>query len=100
MSSAPGRLDQVPGIGATLRDKITTLVTTGSLPFYDKLKEEIPPGLVEMLRIPGLGPKKVRALHQLLEIDNLDKLRQACESGKVANSRASARRRRRRSWRG
>jgi DNA polymerase (family X) len=79
-----GRLGDVPGIGTTLREKITTLVTTGSLPFYDKLKEEIPPGLVEMLRIPGLGPKKVKALHEQLEIDTLDKLRAACESGKVA----------------
>jgi DNA polymerase (family 10) len=79
-----GRLGDVPGIGATLRDKITTLVSTGSLPFYDKLKAEIPAGLVEMLRIPGLGPKKVKALHEALEIDTLDKLREACESGKVA----------------
>ena len=79
-----GRLGDVPGIGATLREKITTLVTTGSLPFYDKLKAEIPAGLVEMLRIPGLGPKKVKALHEALEIDTLDKLREACESGKVA----------------
>ena len=52
-----GRLGDVPGIGATLREKITTLVTTGSLPFYDKLKEEIPAGLVEMLhpRVNGFG---------------------------------------------
>mgnify|MGYP002778006237 CR=1 FL=1 len=80
-----GRLTGIPGIGDTLRDKITTLVTTGSLPFYDKLKAQIPPGLVEMLRIPGLGPKKVKALHESLGIDTLDKLRQACESGAVAN---------------
>jgi DNA polymerase (family 10) len=79
-----GRLTSVPGIGETLRDKITSLVTTGSLPFYDKLKAEIPPGLVEMLRIPGLGPKKVKALHEQLGIDTLDKLRQACEEGTVA----------------
>src|SRR5215510_3427377 len=49
-----GRLADVPGIGDTLRQKITTLVTTGSLPFYDDLKAKIPPGLVDMLRIPGL----------------------------------------------
>jgi len=79
-----GRLSSIPGIGETLRDKITMLVTTGTLPFYDKLKAEIPPGLVEMLRIPGLGPKKVKALHESLGIDTLDKLRQACESGAVA----------------
>src|SRR5207248_3113817 len=53
-----GRLTSVPGIGATLRDKITTLVTTDTLPFYEDLKAKVPAGLVEMLRIPGLGPKK------------------------------------------
>src|SRR5262252_7294731 len=51
-----GKLGEVPGIGDTLREKITTLVTTGKLPFYEKLKEAIPAGLVQMLRIPGLGP--------------------------------------------
>jgi DNA polymerase (family 10) len=79
-----GKLGEVPGIGDTLRDKITTLVTTGKLPFYEKLKESIPAGLVQMLRIPGLGPKKVMALRDQLGIDTLDKLRQACESNKVA----------------
>jgi DNA polymerase (family 10) len=82
-----GRLMEVPGIGETLRDKITTLVTTGSLPFYEDLKKKIPAGLVQMLRIPGLGPKKVKALHEQLGIDNLDKLRAACESGEVARLR-------------
>ncbi|MFQ3652289.1 MAG: DNA polymerase/3'-5' exonuclease PolX [Gemmataceae bacterium] len=80
-----GRLTSIAGIGETLRDKITTLVTTGSLAFYEQLKAEIPPGLVDMLRIPGLGPKKVKTLHEQLGIDTLDKLRQACESGAVAN---------------
>jgi DNA polymerase (family 10) len=79
-----GRLTSIPGIGETLRDKITTLVTTGKLPFYDDLKSKIPPGLVEMLRIPGMGPKKVKAVHDQLGIDTLDKLRAACESGEIA----------------
>ena len=61
-----GRLEEVPGIGATLREKITTLVNTGKLKFYDDLKAKTPPGLIEMLRIPGLGPKKVKALHETL----------------------------------
>jgi DNA polymerase (family 10) len=82
-----GRLLEIPGIGATLRDKITTLVTTGALPFYDDLKAKVPPGLVEMLRIPGLGPKKVMALHQQLGIDTLDRLKAACEAGEVADLR-------------
>src|ERR1700722_14879538 len=82
-----GRLTSIPGIGDTLRDKITTLVTTGKLPFYEDLKAKVPAGLVEMLRIGGLGPKKVKALHDELGIDTLDKLRQACESGEVAKLR-------------
>jgi DNA polymerase (family 10) len=79
-----GKLHGVPGIGETLREKITTLVTTGRLPFYEKLRAEVPEGLVRMLRIPGLGPKKVMALRDQLGIDTLDKLREACQAGKVA----------------
>ena len=79
-----GRLTKIKGIGDTLGEKITTLVTTGSLPFYDKLRAETPPGLLQMLRINGLGPKKVKALHDQLHIDDLDKLRTACNDGSVA----------------
>jgi DNA polymerase (family 10) len=82
-----GRLTSIPGIGETLREKITTLVTTGRLPFYEDLKAKIPAGLVEMLRIPGLGPKKVKALHEELGIDTMEKLRVACEAGQVAKLR-------------
>ncbi len=78
-----GELDQIPGIGETLRDKITTLVTTGKLPFYDDLKASTPPGLLQMLRLPGIGPKKVKALYDQLEIDDLAKLKAACEKGTV-----------------
>jgi DNA polymerase (family 10) len=78
------RLRDIPGIGDTLRDKITTLVTTGKLPFYENLKAKIPAGLVEMLRIPGLGPKKVKALHEQLGVDTVEKLKVACEAGQVA----------------
>jgi DNA polymerase (family 10) len=79
-----GRLTSIPGIGETLRDKITTLVTTGKLKFHDDLKAKIPAGLVEMLRIQGLGPKKVKALHEQLGIDTVEKLKVACEAGQVA----------------
>jgi DNA polymerase (family 10) len=77
-------LGQVRGIGDTLREKITTLVTTGHLPFYEDLKNKTPPGLFQMLRIQGLGPKKVKALYDRLGIDDLDKLKAACDSGAVA----------------
>jgi DNA polymerase (family X) len=79
-----GTLDQIPGVGETLRDKITTLVTTGKLPFYDDLKAKTPPGLLQMLRLPGMGPKKVKALYDQLGIDDLAKLRSACETDQVA----------------
>ncbi len=79
-----GTLDQVPGIGETLRDKITTLVTTGHLPFYEDLKAKTPPGLLQMLRLPGIGPKKVKAIHDQLGIDDLVKLKAGCENGTVA----------------
>ena len=78
------KLAEVRGIGETLQDKITTLVTTGSLPFLEKLRAEIPAGLVEMLRLPGLGAKKVKALHDELHIDTVEKLRAAAEAGAVA----------------
>jgi DNA polymerase (family 10) len=79
-----GKLVGVPGIGDTLRDKITTLVTSGSLPFYDELKESIPDGLVRMLKIPGMGPKKVKALHEELGVSTLEDLKSAGDSGRVA----------------
>ncbi len=79
-----GTLDKIPGVGETLREKITTLVTTGNLPFYDDLKAKTPPGWLQMLRLPGMGPKKVKALSDNLGIDDLDKLKAACESGAIA----------------
>jgi DNA polymerase (family 10) len=78
------KLSEVRGIGATLQEKISTLVTTGKLPFLDDLRTSIPSAIVEMLRIPGLGPKKIIALHDSLGVDSIDKLKAACESGAVA----------------
>jgi DNA polymerase (family 10) len=81
---AAQELDQIPGIGATLRDKITMLVNTGHLPFYEDLKAKTPPGLLIMLRLPSIGPKKVKALFDQLGIDDLDKLKKCCEENKIA----------------
>ena len=81
---ASGKLAGVRGIGDTLREKITTLVNTGALPFYDDLRAKTPPGLFQMLRVGGLGPKKVKALYDQLGVDDLDKLKAACEAGRVA----------------
>ena len=81
---AKKQLGRIRGIGDSLQQKITTLVTTGSLPYYDELKAKTPPGLLQMLRVQGLGPKKVKALHDELGVDDLDKLKAACDAGKVA----------------
>jgi DNA polymerase (family 10) len=81
---AENRLGQVKGLGESLQKKVTELVTTGKLAYYDELKASIPPGLVEMLQIPTLGPKKIQVLHQKLGISSIDELEQACLAGKVA----------------
>jgi DNA polymerase (family 10) len=81
---AAKQLATVRGIGDALAEKISTLVTTGKLPYLEELRASIPAGLVAMLRIPGLGPKKVKALHDSLKIESIEKLKTACEAGQVA----------------
>jgi DNA polymerase (family 10) len=81
---AAGTLQEVKGIGEALAQKITELHTTGRLEFLEKLKASVPPGLVEILAIPGIGPKKVRALQEKLGVDSVAKLRAACDQGQVA----------------
>jgi DNA polymerase (family 10) len=81
---AEGKLGEIRGIGETLKEKITTLVKTGALPFLDDLRAKTPAGLLQMIRIPGLGPKKVKTLYDQLKIDTLEKLKAACEAGTIA----------------
>ena len=81
---AQDRLGDVRGIGDTLREKIVTLVKTGRLPFLETLRDEVPAGLIEMRRLPGLGAKKIKSLHEALGVDTVAKLKTACESGAVA----------------
>lgn len=80
---AEKRLGEVRGLGAALVDKVTTLVTTGRLPYLDDLRRQVPAGLVEMRQLQGLGSKKVKALHDQLGIDSVEKLKAACERGEV-----------------
>ncbi len=81
---ADGRLKEVPGIGDTMYAKIVQLATTGQLPSYDELRRSTPPGLVALLRIPGLGPKKIKVLHDTLKIESLADLRAAADAGQIA----------------
>lgn len=79
-----GRLRKQPGIGDDLHAKIVELATTGRLQAYEDLRRTTGPGLVALLRIPGLGPKKIKALHEALKIESLADLRRAAEAGKIA----------------
>jgi len=69
-------------IGDALQQKITELVTTGKLKYYDELKASVPAGLVAMLEIPSLGPKKIIALNKHLGVDSIEKLEAACITAK------------------
>ncbi len=76
-----GTAPKIPGVGAAISDKIEELATTGRMAFYDKLIAEVPPSLVDLLRIPGLGPKTVRQIWLELGILSMEDLRQAAEAG-------------------
>ena len=79
-----GRLAEIPGIGETLYKKIVELATTGKLAAFDELKKTTPVGLVALLRVPGLGPKKIKTLHDTLKIESLLDLREAGKAGLIA----------------
>lgn len=76
-------LSDLPGIGDDLAAKIAEIVTTGSLKMLEDLEQKVPEELSDLLRIPGLGPKRVAALHQKLGIDNLDELAEAANAQKI-----------------
>jgi DNA polymerase (family 10) len=79
-----GELKNVKGVGATLNEQITELVTTGKLKFYEELKKEMPTGISDLLKIPGLGPKKIALLFEELKIETIEDLKKAAEGHKLA----------------
>jgi DNA polymerase IV (family X) len=82
-----GTPPHIPGVGKAISDKLRELATTGQLAFYDRLRAEVPPSLVEILRIPGLGPKTVRQIHQELGVETMDDLKRAAEAGRLRGLR-------------
>ena len=80
-----GKLAGMKGIGQALHEKITELVTEGELVYYEDLKSSIPEGLLDMLDIPGLGPKKVRKIWQELEISTIGELEYACQENRLTD---------------
>lgn len=82
-ADATRRLTDLDGIGADLAGKIETLIDTGRLPLLEDLEREVPAVVFDLMRVPGLGPKKVKALVDGLAIDSLAALEEACRQGRV-----------------
>jgi DNA polymerase (family 10) len=75
---------KIPGIGKSIALKITELAETGSLKYFQELSAEFPPGILELFSLPGLGAKKIKALHDKLGISSIEQLEKACEQGRIA----------------
>ena len=78
-----GRAVELPGIGRTIQEKVLALADQGEIPAALKLRAKFPPGLLEVTRLPGLGPKRARRLFEELGIDSLDALRAAAEEHRI-----------------
>ena len=76
-------LTDLPGIGDDLADKIRTIVTTGALPMHADLSKKVPPGLLDLLRVPGLGPKRVELLHAKLGVKSAADLGRVIRTGRI-----------------
>lgn len=81
---AEGKLGEIRGIGKALGEKIAELAVSGKLDSYETLKAQVPAGVVALLDVPSLGPKKVRALWKELGVDSPEALKKACEDNRLA----------------
>ncbi len=77
-------LEKIPGIGKAIAAKVKELATTGSLKFLEELRGQFPGAILDLFSIPGLGAKKIKALHEQLHVNSIADLQAACESGRVA----------------
>jgi len=84
-----GKVTELPGIGRTLEEKIQALIYTGTIPAIEKLRARIPAGLIDMTRLPGLGPKRARKLYDELGIDSLEALKAASCATSAVSGRSS-----------
>ena len=78
-----GGLEHIPGVGKSIREKIIEMLTTGKCAFHDELTGELPPGIFEILKVSGVGPKKAMLLYKELGISNVDELEKAAESHRL-----------------
>ncbi len=77
------KLDEIPGIGKSLEEKIEEIVATGRCRFLEELRAKVPAGLTELLKLEGLGPKKVKLLYDELGVDSVDRLEKAAQAGRL-----------------
>ena len=78
-----GRATELPGVGRTIQEKVLALADDGAIPAALKLRAKFPPGLIEVTRLPGLGPKRARRLFEELGVDSLDALREMAEQHRI-----------------
>ncbi len=81
------RATELPGIGATIQEKVLALADEGAIPAAVKLRAKFPPGLIEIMRLPGLGPKRARRLYDELGVDSLESLRTAAQEQQIRKLR-------------
>src|SRR3954468_6941241 len=78
-----GTLTEMDGVGKAISEKVTELVSTGRLRFLDDLRKEFPLGALDLMRVPGLGPRKAAILIRELDVANLDDLERVAREGRV-----------------
>lgn len=78
-----GRVDDLPGVGKAITEKVHELMTTGKLRFYDRLQSEVPPSLIALVEIPHLGPKTAMLLYKQLGIGGIADLQKAIDDGRI-----------------
>ncbi len=81
------QMEKVPDIGKGISSKLDTLIKTGELAIHQELRKKVPPGVMDVMKLPALGPKRVRRLHDELGIKSLDDLKNALESGALRTIR-------------
>jgi DNA polymerase (family 10) len=78
-----GSVREIPGIGADLASKICEYVTTGSIPFYEQLKQEVPLGLLKLVAVPSVGPKTAKEIYDRFHTQSVEELEALCREGKL-----------------
>jgi len=78
-----GKLREIPGVGDDLARKIIEYVDTGKMEFFENLKKEVPPGLVQLVNIPSVGPKTAKSIYDKFKVQSIEELAELCNTGKL-----------------